>query len=180
MKFKCLLCSIQCVEVSTLKGHYISHHRINEEDFCFKELFSPDTIEKTCNFCGETFRSCRVKKNHMFLYHYGTQIGSQRNTKPINILKRGNFTHYSINFEQHNNFYNFFKSDLVGEFIGFVCQKFTSTKERRTFQWYAGIINQQRGETNFLDNKHVWLTNSFESKHFNSFVMGELRDEILK
>ena len=68
----------------------------------------------------------------------------------------------------------------MGEFIGFVCQKFTSTKERRTFQWYAGIINQQRGETNFLDNKHVWLTNSFESKHFNSFVMGELRDEILK
>ena len=47
------------------------------------------------------------------------------------------------------------------------------------FQGYAEIINQQRGEIN-LEDKQVWLTNSFNSKHFNDFVRGEIRDEITK
>ena len=65
MKLECLLCSIQSASVQLLKRHYISYHQVDENDYCFKELFSPDTIEK--NFCGETFKSCRVKKNHVSL-----------------------------------------------------------------------------------------------------------------
>ena len=41
----------------------------------------------------------------MFLYHYGQQIvGSSRpkaSDLPLNILKRGTITYYSVNFEQH-------------------------------------------------------------------------------
>ena len=62
------------------------------------------------------------------------------------------------------------------DFIEIVYQKFTSTEGKRSFQGYAEIINHQRRETDFLENKHVWLTNSFQSKHFNSFAMGELRN----
>ena len=66
------------------------------------------------------------------------------------------------------------------DFVEIVYQKFTSTEGKRSFQGYAEIINHQRRETDFLENKHVWLTNSFQSKHFNSFAMGELRNEIAK
>ena len=135
-------------------------------------------FKRSAIFAVKPLRVVGSKKSFVS-YHYGTQIRAQR-TKPINIFKRGIFTHYSINFKQHKNFYNFFESDLVGDFTEIVYQKFTLTEEKRTFQGYAEIINHQRGETDFLENKHVWLTNSFESKHFNSFVMGELRDEIAK
>ena len=52
----------------------------------------------------------------MFLFHYGKhqQLGGNRDprnsTLPINVLKRGPITYYSINFNQHKNFYDFFSS----------------------------------------------------------------------
>ena len=35
---------------------------------------------------------------------------------PQNVLKRGPLTYYSINFEQHKNFYDFFNSSMVDVF----------------------------------------------------------------
>ena len=40
------------------------------------------------------------------------------------------------------------------------------------------IINQQR-DTQCIE-KRVWLTNVFLFKHFNQFVRGEIKDEIIK
>ena len=37
-------------------------------------------------------------------------------TLPLNVLKRGRITYYSINFEQHKNFYDFFNSSMVDVF----------------------------------------------------------------
>ena len=51
-------------------------------------------------------------------------------------------------------------------------------KEKK-IQGYADIVNQQRGEI-ILEDKQVWLTNSFNSKHFNDFVRVEIRDEFTK
>ena len=167
MKFQCLLCSIQCIQAQDLKRYYISCHRVNENDYCFKESFSSNTMEK----------SCRVKKNHMFLYHYGKQFGS--GTKSINVLKRDKSEYYTINFDQHQNIYNFFDGGLVDKFIRAVRQNFKAGKHNRTFQGYAEIVYQQRGEI-FLENKRASLTNSFESKYFNNFVMSEIRDGITK
>ena len=31
-----------------------------------------------------------------------------------------------------------------------------------------------------MEDKQVWLTNSFTSKHFKDFVKGKIRDEIAK
>ena len=112
----------------------------------------------------------------MFLYHYGKQFGS--GTKSI-VLKRDKFKYYMINFNQHQNIYNFFDGGLVDEFIRAVHQDFKAGKHNRTFQGYAEIVYQQRGEI-FLENKRASLTNSFESKYFNNFVMSEIRDGITK
>ena len=120
----------------------------------------------------------------MFLFHYGKhqQMGGNRGPRtsalPINVLKRGPITYYSINFNQHKKFYNFFSSGIVDAFLESVYEIYRPTKENK-FQGYAEIVNQQRGEIISKD-KRVWLTNSFNSKHFNDFVRGEIRDEITK
>ena len=116
-------------------------------------------------------------KKIMFLYHYGKQLGSRTNS--INVLRRDKFEYYTINFNQHQKIYTFFDGGIVDEFIRVVHQNFKTGKHNRKFQGYAEIINQQRGET-ILENKRVWLTNSIESKYFNNFVMGEIRDGITK
>ena len=181
---KCLLCSLHFIEEKIMKKHYIDYHSINDEEIYFKDLFLPDTLDKTCRICNVIFKSPRSKKKHMFLFHYGKhkQIGgnhSQRtSTLPINVLNRGQITHYSINFSQHKNFYDFSTSETVDAFLESVYEIYRPLKENK-FQGYAEIINQQRGEIN-LEDKQVWLTNSFNSKHFNDFVRGEIRDEITK
>ena len=113
----------------------------------------------------------------MFLYHYGKLLGG--GTKLINVLKRDKFEYYTINFDQHQKIYNVFDGGIIDDFIRVVHQNFKAGKHNRTLQGYAEIVNQQRGET-ILENKRAWLTNSFESKYFNNFVMGEIRDGIAK
>ena len=118
----------------------------------------------------------------MFLFHYGErQMGGRRpelSTLPLNVLKRGPITYYSINFEQHKNFYDFFNSSMVDVFLDSIYEIFRPNTEKK-FQGYAEIVNQQRVEI-ILQDKRVWLTNSFNSKHFNDFFRREIRDEITK
>ena len=63
-------------------------------------------------------------------------------------------------------------------FLESVYEIYPPTKENK-FQGYSEIINQQRKKI-ILEDKRVWLTNSFNSKHFNDFVRWEIRDEITK
>ena len=97
---------------------------------------------------------------------------------PQNVLTRGPLTYYSINFEQHKNFYDFFNSSMVDVFLDSIYEIFRPNTEKK-FQGYAEIVNQQRVEI-ILQDKQVWLTNSFNSKHFNDFFRREIRDEITK
>ena len=116
----------------------------------------------------------------MFLFHNGKQQiggrGPRTTALPLNVLKRGPITYYSISFNQHKNFYDFFSSGVVDAFLDSVYEIYRPIKENK-IQGYTEIVNQQRGET-ILEDKRVWLTNSFNSKHFNDFVRGELQDEI--
>ena len=118
----------------------------------------------------------------MFLFHYGErQMGGRRpglSALPQNVLTRGPLTYYSINFEQHKNFYDFFNSSMVDVFLDSIYEIFRPNTEKK-FQGYAEIVNQQRVEI-ILQDKRVWLTNSFNSKHFNDFFRREIRDEITK
>ena len=118
----------------------------------------------------------------MFLFHYGgkNQIGGRRPDRsalPLNVLKRGSITYYSINFSQH--FYHFYKSDVLDSFLDSVYKTFRPTEDCK-FQGYAEIVNQQRGQDTILEDIRAWLTNSYNSKHFNEFVRGQIRDDITK
>ena len=163
---KCLLFSLDFIRERVLKKHYLDYHFINEDDIYFKDLFSSDTIEKTCRICRETFKSSWEQKKHAFLFHYGKQkIGGRgpiTSALPLNVLKRCPITYYSISFNQHKNFYDFFSSGVVDVFLDSVYETYRPIKENK-IQGYAEIVNQQRGETN-LEDKRVWLTNSSNSK----------------
>ena len=107
---KCLLCSLQFIREVVLKKHYVWYHAINPADIFFKYLFLSDTIDKNCHICKETFKSYRIKKKHRFLFYYGQhqlQLRGRRqglSALPLNVLKRGSITYYSINFIQHKSF----------------------------------------------------------------------------
>ena len=65
---KCLLCSLHFIREVVLKNHYIDYHAINPDYIFFKDLFLPDTVDKKCNICKETFQSCRIKKSTCFYF----------------------------------------------------------------------------------------------------------------
>ena len=112
---------------NVLIKHFINYHAVNEDDVFLKNLFKPDTLEKKCKICRVNFDTARMAKKHMFLFHYCTkqQIGGARvSDLPLNIISRGPITYYSINFDQHRNFYDFFSSDLVETFLNSVYQVF--------------------------------------------------------
>ena len=102
------------------------------------------------------------------------------NELPLNILRRGQIVYYSVNFDQHKNYFDFFSTDMVHVFLDTVHNAFKPERNLSyKFQDYFEIINQQRNHDDRLD-KRVWLTNVFRFKHFNQFVRGEIKDEIIK
>ena len=71
---------------------------------------------------------------------------------PLNILKRGTITFYSVNFDQYKDFYDFHSSDII-VFLDNVHLVFNSQNDMYTFQGYFEIINQQRGPEFVLEDK---------------------------
>ena len=50
----------------TLKTHYIWQHSVNENNYFFKELFSPDNNSRRCDTWEMEFKNCRQKKTIFF------------------------------------------------------------------------------------------------------------------
>ena len=116
------------------------HHSVNENNYFFRELFSPDNVSKRCDECKLEFKNSRLKKNHNFLLHYN-QVRRRRNQQlPINVLRRGPIFYYSINFDQHKNFHDFYNEKIVDDFLNSVYERFVSGKNFH-IQGYVEIIN---------------------------------------
>ena len=79
----------------------------------------------------------------MLFFHYSTKKqfgGSKSTTLPINILKRGSITYFSINFTRNKNFYDFFASDIVDDFLQSVYEVYNPQENK--IQAFFEIINQ--------------------------------------
>lgn len=141
---ECLLCHFRSDNVSVLKDHYLNFHNVDTKDYHFLDLFKPDTLDDNkCFECSVVFRNCRKKKNHMFLFHYDQRSGARNDRgAPLNILKRGQITYYSVNFRQHNAHYDFHSSDMVDVFLDAVHRTFTPQRNLTyKFQAYFEIVN---------------------------------------
>ena len=141
-----------------------------------KIYFSPTQLTENAIFAILNFK----KKEVMFLFHYGRMGGSRGACQlPLNVLKRGPITYYTIIYEQHRNFYDFFSDQIVEDCLNSVYSRYNPDKENK-IQDYAEIINQQRGEFIIIANNRVWLANTFTAKYFNDYVKSEIRDDIVK
>ena len=177
----CILCHLSFSEVSELKMHYVDFHGVDQANSYFLDLFRTDSLDRKCKKCCMTLNSKRMKKKSHVLYHY-SQAGGARNRLidlPLNVLRRAQIVYYSVNFDQHRNYYNFLSTDMIDTFLGVVYDAFKPERNLLyKFQGYFEIINQQRDPER--TEKRVWLTNVFRFKHFNQFVRGEIKDEIVK
>ena len=146
---KCLICDATFSDNEVLKSHNVWHHSINENNYFFRELFSPDNISRRCDECKLEFKNFRLKKNHNLLLHYN-QVGRRRNQQlPINVLRRGPIF--------YKNFYDFYDEKIVDDFLNSVYERFVSGKNFH-IQGYVEIVNYQETEIVNLENNRVWLT----------------------
>ena len=116
------------------------------------------------------------KKNHNFLFHKHEQTGGAINQQlPVNVLKRGPITYYSISFYQHKNFYDFYDERIVDAFFNSVKSLFVSDGKEYKMQGYFELKNYQRIEPVELETTRVWLTNVFVGRYFNEFIRNEMK-----
>ena len=95
-----------------------------------------------------------MKKNHMFLYHYNQRGRARQRANddlPLNIFRRGQTTYYSVNFDQHKDYFDFHSTDMIDVFLDVVYHAFNSQRNLMyKFQGYFEIINQQRAPEHVL------------------------------
>ena len=133
---KCLLCNANFLIKVELKNHYIWFHYVNENVTHFNNLFKPDSPNKSCNICEMYFENSRSKKNYMFLFHHGQTRGSRGRNLPINVLRIGPITYYTIFIDQHKNFYDVFNEQIVDDFLDAVYSRYEPNMEKKR-QGYA-------------------------------------------
>ena len=127
------------------------------------------------------FKNCRQKKNHSFLVHREQQIGDSTNQLlPVNTLRRGVITYYSINYFQHKNFYDFFDAEkIVDNFLSTFERSFVSNKKVK-MQGYIELVNYQPSEIIELESKRVWVSDIFTGRYFNQYIKGKMKSNFLK
>ena len=174
---KYLLWNLNFLSDETLKNHYIWQHLVHKCNCYFKDLFTPEINLRGCNIFKIDFKNSITRKNHMLLLHYNQMGGNRRNQKlPINVLRRGPITYFSINYNQHKSFYNFFQEQVVDDFLDAVYSRFLSDDEYK-IQGYAKIINQQQREFIIAESTRVWLTNTYTARHFNNYVKSSIKNK---
>ena len=92
-------------------------------------------------------------------------------------------TIYSIEFEKHSDFYNFYNSEkCVHDFLKHVKYRFKSSN-KKWFKCSFNIENTQnsiRSDLEPLLNARYWTTETYDNPYFNDFIFFGLRQDILK
>ena len=104
-------------------------------------------------------RSVRLNLK-IFLFHYEQTGGSRNRQLPLNVLRRDPVTYYSINFQQHKDFYNFYDEKIVDSFFDSIHKRLVPGGSLK-IQGYVELKNYQQTETAELENSMVWLTDVF-------------------
>ena len=96
------------------------------------------------------------KKKHNFLFNYQQTGGAMNQQLLVNIFRRGLITYYSVNFQQHERFYDLYKEKIADLFFNSVKELFVSNRNTEfKMQWYAELKNYQQTELLELENTMV-------------------------
>ena len=175
---KCLLCANNLEDEIKLIYHYIEVHNVDSNNWFFKDLFTK-TLNKffirKCYRCDEILTNQKHEQIHNFLKHYQQGGQTPLENKPIDQI---NIEHtirkFSINFEKHQNSYNFCNLiKLPEEFFRVFNIKFkTDDKNKFVLKPTFGIVNYQPppellpGGVAIYD-KRIWSTDTYTGYFFN-------------
>ena len=120
--------------------------------------------------------------------HYDDGKSIPFEEKPLDILKYPALTIYSIEFQKHSDFYNFYNSDKYVDFLKNVKYRFKlkyryKLSNKKWFKCSFNIENTQnsiRPDLEPLLNTRYWTTETYDSTYFNDFIFFVLRQDILK
>ena len=116
-KMKCLLCSSTFQNQEDLLNHYVSYHNVDENNWFFQKLFQikNKSLLKQCVRCSEFLTTEKHKSIHNFLKHYEEGKIVSFEGKPTDIVRFRGLAIYSIEFQKHKDFYDFFISERCVE-----------------------------------------------------------------
>ena len=94
--------------------HFLTYHNVDENNWFFQKLFQikDKSLLKRCLRCDKFLVTEKQKAVHNFLKPYEDGKSIPFEEKPLDILKLLALTKYSIEFRKHQNFYDFYNSEL--------------------------------------------------------------------
>ena len=109
---KCLLCNY---DGDHIKKHYIDYHRINKNNYFFKQLFQKNNfcIEQNCIRCQKFIPTNKFIVQHNFLEHYESGERKPAEFKSVDIIKNKEITIYQISFDKHSEEYDFYNLHAI-------------------------------------------------------------------
>ena len=140
-----MLCSSKFKDQKALLDHYLSYHNIDKNNWFFQKLFQVNnkTLLRNRVRCSEFLTSEKHKATHDFLKHYEDGKNIPFEEKLFDILKFSGLTVYSINFQKHSEFYDFYNSEkCVDDFLNNVKYKLKSN-EKNSFKCSFHIENKR-------------------------------------
>ena len=122
--------------------------------------------------CNEFLTTEEHKAVHDFMKHYVYGKSIPFEERPLDILRYPALTVYSIEFQKHSNFYDFYNSEkCVDDFLENVKYRFKSSNKK----WSKCSFNIENTQ-----NTRYWTTETYVSTYFIDFIFFGLRQDILK
>ena len=112
MKF--LLCSKEPTNINDLMEHYITFHRVDPDNWFFKNLFECKNEffrPGKCLSCTDFLTTLQEKKIHDFIRHYEDGQVRPFELKPMDIAQYGLITKYAISTYKHRGEYDFYDKE---------------------------------------------------------------------
>ena len=142
-----------------------------------------ESLLKSCARCSEFLATEKHKATHDFLKHYEDDTDIPFEEKPLDVSKFPNLLIYSIEFQKHSHFYDFYSPDkCVEDFLKNVQYKFQSN-HKSSFKCSFYIENCQNSVTNNLASlvdTWYWSTETYDGQYFNDFILFGSKQDILK
>ena len=184
---KCLLCDYISNTVDDIKKHYTNYHKINENNFFFRQLLLNQNgfLNCDCIRCHEFITTKKYLAKHNFLKHYMDGERKPPEFKPIDVIRNQEVTIYQITFEKHSEEYDFYNSAEVVEDFLFNVKRLYKPANKVLFKVSFSIENIQNApiispDIADIKSQRYWSTQVYKGVYFNDFIAAGIRDDILK
>ena len=187
----CLLCDYTTNDVDNIKKHYLVFHKINENNYFFKEmvlemLLNQNSVLNTeCIRCGCFISTVQHKTSHNFLKHYIDGERKPAELKPIDVVEKDGLISFSISYDKYSDEYNFFNSEeLVEDFLFNIKRLYKPGLNKAIFKESFSIENAQNSpltnpDFSEMKRQRFWTTKTYKGKYFNDFISSGIRGDIL-